>query len=257
MGDNDTNAPRGQGGPKSPPKDSLRGPLPKRFYKDAARIENQGGFEIALDGRPVRTPLKRVLRLKDEAYADLVVSEWAGQGEFIDPGTMPATRLANSAADTVTDNRAAVAAEIVAYAGSDLLCYRAANPSGLVARQAEIWDPILAAVEVRIGSRFVRAEGIVHAEQPALVAERVADTIEGLPELQLAALQLITTLTGSAILAIALQQGLIGADAAWAAANVDEDWQIALWGRDEEAEVRRVLRERDFRAAAAAFAHLR
>lgn len=257
MGDSDTNAPRNQGGPKSPPKDSLRGPLPKRFYRDAARIENQGGFEITLDGRPVRTPLKRVLRLKDEAFADLVVSEWAGQGDFIDPATMPATRLANSAADTVTDNRAAVAAEIVAYAGSDLLCYRAANPSGLVARQAEIWDPILAAVEARIGARFVRAEGIVHAEQPAAVAERVADAIEGLSELQLAALQLVTTLTGSAVLAIALAHNLIGADAAWAAAHVDDDWQISLWGSDEEAEVRRALRERDFRAAVATFSHLR
>ena len=257
MGDNDTNAPRSQGGPKNPPKDSLRGPLPKRFYKDAARIEKQGGFEIALDGRPVRTPLKRVLRLTDEVFADLVVSEWAGQGEFIDPATMPATRLANSAADTVTDSRAAVAAEIIAYAGSDLLCYRAANPSGLAARQAEIWDPILAAVEARIGARFVRAEGIVHVTQPAAVAERVADAVEGLSELQLAAVQLLTTLTGSAVLAIALAHNLIGSDAAWAAAHVDEDWQISLWGTDEEAEARRALRARDFRAAAATFSHLR
>jgi chaperone required for assembly of F1-ATPase len=257
MVDNDTNVPKSQGGPKSPPRDSLRGPLPKRFYKEAGLIQNPDGFEITLDGRSVRTPLKRALRLEDKAFADRVVSEWAGQGEFIDPATMPATRLANSATDTVADNRSAVAAEIVAYAGSDLVCYRAGNPSGLVARQAEIWDPILAAVEARIGARFVRAEGIVHAEQPAAVAKCVAAAIDGLPELQLAALQLITTLTGSAVLAIALAHNLIDADAAWAAAHVDEDWQISLWGGDVEAEDRRALRERDFRAAVATFSHLR
>ncbi len=242
------------GGPKGPIKDTLRPPLPKRFYKEAARVPaRQGaGFEIHLDGRPLRTPLKRVLLIADEAFADLVLAEWRAQTAVIDPASMPATRLANSAVDTVADNRDAVAAEIVAYAGSDLLCYRAASPAGLVARQTETWDPILQAVEAAIGARFVRIEGVMHAAQPPAVTQSVAAAIAGLPDLPLAALQLITTLTGSAVLAIAYLKGVLTADAVWAAAHLDEDWEIAQWGRDEEADARRAVHERDFRAAAAA-----
>jgi chaperone required for assembly of F1-ATPase len=254
MTDNDSDQPISTGGPKGPIKDSLRQPLPRRFYKDVTRAPARTGtgFEIHLDGRPLRTPLKRILVIAEPAFADLVVEEWRAQATVIDPAAMPATRLANSAIDTVADNRAAVAEEIVAYAGSDLLCYRAANPSGLVARQSEIWDPILKAVEDAIGARFIRAEGIVHTAQPEAVFKKVASAIEGLSDLQLAAAQLITTLTGSAILAIAHIRGLINADAVWSAAHLDEDWQIALWGPDEEAASRRAVHERDFRAAASA-----
>lgn len=244
------------GGPKGPLKDTLRPPLPKRFYKAVAlgpRPPGQG-HEIHLDGRPVRTPRQRLLVIADEGFATRVRDEWAAQGDVVDPGTMPAARLANSAVDTVADHRAAVAAEVVAFAGSDLLCYRASAPAGLVARQSALWDPILSDVEAAIGARFVRAEGVMHAAQPALVLERFSAAIADLSDLSLAGLQLVTTLTGSAILALALCKGLASADAVWAAAHVDEDWQIAQWGRDEEAEARRALREMDFRAAAAALA---
>lgn len=245
------------GGPKGPIKDALRPPLPKRFYKTATLAAHAAGpgFEVHLDGRPLRTPLKRILVIADEAFADLVASEWNAQGAVIDPATMPATRLANSAVDTVANDRAAAAAEIVAYAGSDLLCYRASNPAGLVARQSEVWNPVLAEVEKLIGARFIQAEGVMHTSQPNAVANGIAAAVDGLDDLKLAAVQLITTLTGSAVLAIACLNGLLTPDAVWAAAHLDEDWQIELWGRDEEAEVRRALRERDFRAAAAALGH--
>lgn len=254
--DDDYDGKISSGAPKQNIKDSLRRALPKRFYKDAARVPlaDGTGFEIHLDGRPLRTPLKRNLVIPDAAFADLVLSEWRAQSAVIDPASMPATRLANSAVDTVADNREAVAAEIVAYAGNDLLCYRASTPATLVARQAETWDPILQQVEAAIGARFIRAEGIIHAEQPRLVAERVADAIADLAGLRLAAAQLVTTLTGSAVLAIALVKQILTADAVWAAAHVDEDWQIAHWGPDEEAAARRAAHERDFRAAAAALA---
>jgi len=256
MTDDYPDQPISTGGPKGPIKDSLRAPLPKRFYKEVSRAQARTGtgFEIHLDGRPLRTPLKRILVIAEPAFADLVAEEWRAQTAAIDPAAMPATRLANSAIDTVADNRAAVAEEIVAYAGSDLLCYRASSPSGLVARQSEIWDPILRGVEEAIGARFIRAEGIVHAEQPKAVSSHVAAAIEDLADLQLAAAQLITTLTGSAVLAIAHVRGLIDADAVWSAAHLDENWQIAQWGPDEEAEARRAVHERDFRAAAAALA---
>jgi chaperone required for assembly of F1-ATPase len=255
--DNDDNYDDGKigaGGPKQNIKDSLRPPLPKRFYKEVKRVPRAdgSGFEIQLDGRPLRTPLKRILVIPDAHFADLVLSEWRAQSAVIDPASMPATRLANSAVDTVADNRDAVAAEVVAYAGSDLLCYRASGPATLVARQNEIWDPVLQAVEAAIGARFIRAEGVMHADQPPLVSERVARAIANLPDLQLAALQLVTTLTGSASLAIALAKRILTADEVWAAAHLDEDWQIAQWGHDEEADARRAIRERDYRAAAAA-----
>jgi chaperone required for assembly of F1-ATPase len=252
--DNHNDGKISSGGPKQNIKDSLRPPLPKRFYKEAERVPcaDGSGFEIRLDGRPVRTPLKRILVIPNEAFADLVLSEWRAQSAVIDLSSMPATRLANSAVDTVADNREAVAAEIVAYAGSDLLCYRASGPATLVARQNEVWDPILQGVEASIAARFIRAEGVMHVDQPALVFERVAAAIAELPDLQLAALQLVTTLTGSAVLAIALAKRMVTADAVWAAAHLDEDWQIEQWGPDEDAEVRRAVHERDFRAAAAA-----
>lgn len=252
--DNDDGGRISSGAPKQNIKDGLRPALPKRFYNEVARVPrpDASGFEIHLDGRPLRTPLKRVLVVPDAAFADLVVSEWRAQSAVIDPASMPATRLANSALDTVADHRDAVADEIVAYAGSDLLCYRAGGPAALVARQNEIWDPILQAVEAAIGARFIRSEGVIYAEQPALVRERVAAAIANLPDLQLAALQLVTTLTGSAVLAIALARRIRTADEIWSAAHLDEDWQIAQWGHDEEAEARRAIRERDFRAAAAA-----
>jgi chaperone required for assembly of F1-ATPase len=252
--DNHNDGKTSSGGPKQNIKDSLRPPLPKRFYKEVARVPRAdgSGFEIHLDGRQLRTPLKRILVIADAAFADLVLSEWRAQSAVIDPASMPATRLANSAVDTVADNREAVAAEIVAYSGSDLLCYRASGPASLVARQSDIWNPILQGVEAAIGARFIRAEGVMHAPQPALVSERVAAAIADLPDLQLAALQLVTTLTGSAVLAIALVKQMLTADAVWVAAHLDEDWQIEQWGPDEDAAVRRAVHERDFRAAAAA-----
>lgn len=247
------------GGPKGPIRDVLHPPLPKRFYKDATRVPAAAGegHEIHLDGRPVRTPMKRVLVVEGQPFADIVLAEWLAQVEVIDPALMPATRLANSAVDTVADNREAVAAEVVAYAGSDLLCYRAATPANLVARQNEIWNPIVAAVEKAIGARFVLVEGVIHTPQPAAVSEAVASAVAKLDDLQLAALLLMTTITGSAILALAFLNGSATADEVWMAAHLDEDWQIAQWGRDEEAEARRAVRERDFRAAVAALAPLR
>src|SRR5512139_2659218 len=112
---NDNDDIKFSGGPKSPIKDTLRPPLPKRFYKEATRVPRSdgSGFEIHLDGRPLRTPLKRVLAIADEPVADLVLAEWRAQKDVIDPASMPATRLANSAVDTVADNRKAVADEIV------------------------------------------------------------------------------------------------------------------------------------------------
>ena len=228
--------------------------LPKRFYKQADVAERDGAWAVLLDGRSVRTPAGGMLALPTEAAARLVAAEWAAQGEEIDPSTMPITRLVNSALDGVARDLQGVAADIVKYAGSDLVCYRAGEPDGLVAAQAAAWDPALAFAREKFGARFILAEGVMFAAQPdhALDAfSGAVDAFAGAPEaaLRIAALHSMTTLTGSALIALMLAHGGLTAEEAWTAAHVDEDWQMRLWGADEEALAKRAQRFVDMRAA--------
>jgi chaperone required for assembly of F1-ATPase len=201
------------------------------------------------------TPGRRPLAVPHGRIADAVRAEWAGQGEFIDPATMPVTRLANTAIDGVANRRDEVRRDILAYAGTDLLYYRAEEPQGLVARQNAAWDPILEWAERRFSARFIRAAGIAHVAQPEPALAAIAARLAGEDDpFRLAGLHLATTLSGSALIALALAEGVIGTDAAWAAAHVDEDWNISRWGADAEAMRRRARRFEDFRAAALALA---
>ncbi len=238
------------------PRDPMRSaeaarPLPKRFYTEAGyEPDAEGAFVIRLDGRSVKTPAKRMLAVAREPVAAAIAAEWAAQGTVIDPATMPLTRLANSAIDGVAGNAAAVRAEILNYAGTDLLCYRAANPERLVTLQDEAWNPLIDWMHERFGARFLLAEGIIHVEQfPETIA--AVDAALGDPDpLELAALSTINTLTGSAILALAVLHGRLTAAEAFAAAHVDEDFEISLWGEDDEASARRAARWREMQAAA-------
>ena len=225
--------------------------LSKRFYERAHVGEaSADGFPVLLDGKPVRTPARSLLAAPTRALAEKIAQEWDVQRATIDPATMPLTRLANAVIDAVADQRAAVADEIANYLGSDLLCYRADAPEGLVERQAQAWDPPLAWARDTLGARFVLAQGVVHVTQPR---EAVAAARAAIPNdlWRLGAVSSITTLTGSALLALALSESAIDADAAWAAAHVDEDWQMSQWGRDDLALARRAYRKTEFDAAAA------
>ena len=162
---------------------------------------------------------------------------------------MPLTRIANTAIEAVSDNMQAVAGDIVAFAGSDLLCYRAAGPEALVARQAKAWDPIIQWAATDLGARFILAEGVMPVEQPRAALDRVAEAIQPLNPFQLSGLHVVTTLTGSALLALAVLKERLTPDEAWAAAHVDEDYQIELWGADAEAEDRRAYRWQEMQAA--------
>lgn len=233
---------------------STTAPPAKRFYATVTTGEGEGGHRVLLDGRVVRTPARRILGFPSAALAAAAAAEWAGQGETIDPSSMPLTRLANIALDAVAETPAPVRAEIVKYAGSDLLCYRAADPAGLVAKQAAAWDPVLAWARTRHDLLFAQTTGVMFASQPAPTLQKVAAIVADFSGLRLAALQSVTTLTGSAILALALADGRLDADAAWSAAHVDEDWNIALWGEDEEAAARRAFRFMEMRAGALALA---
>ena len=230
----------------------MRTPLPKRFYEAAGVVADGGSFAVQLDGKPVRTPGRALLALPTAAAAQLVADEFAAQGETIDPVTMPVLRLANTAIDGVAADPQAVLEDVLRFSSSDLVCYRAGEPEGLVARQAEAWDPVIDWARASLGARLYLAEGVMHVEQPreAIAAIGVHLKLREEP-FRLAALHLITSLTGSALLALAVEMEAIDAEAAWSAAHVDEDWNIEQWGEDAEAAQRRAARKRDFDAAVA------
>ncbi|MGI9382882.1 MAG: ATP12 family chaperone protein [Methyloligellaceae bacterium] len=239
-----TGPPEGEGAPRSryPGRPEPKQPLPKRFFK-VARAERRGdGWLILLDDRPVRTPRKAELRLPTCDLAEAIVQEWSAQETVIDPATMPFTKLANTAIDRVRGREAEIVDEIVGFAGSDLLCYHADDPEELVALQAAVWDPVLAWMEERHGVRFKVGTGIVHVQQSEGSLLCIRELVGRLDAFHLTALHNMTTLTGSAILALAHAEGRLSADAAWAAAHVDEDWQISKWGEDAEATRRRERR---------------
>ncbi|HET6839592.1 MAG TPA: ATP12 family protein [Bradyrhizobium sp.] len=235
--------------PEEAVRRTTRGPRRKRFYAGAGVVEAAGGFEITLDDKPVRTPSGRPLVAPDRKIADAIASEWEAQQETIDPLTMPSTRFANSVIEGVVGRVEAVAEDVAKYFQSDLLFYRAGHPEALVAREARHWDPVLFWAADALGAHFILTEGIVHVRQPdsAVAAARAA-----LPDdpWSIAALHVITTLTGSALLALALMRGLLDEDQVWLAAHVDEDWNAEQWGVDEEVAARRAARLVDFRAAA-------
>lgn len=223
--------------------------LPKRFYKNVSVAPDRAQAAILLDGRPLRTPGKVPLAVPARILAEAIADEWRRQGDHIDPRTMPLTRLANTAIDGVVSNKNAVVADILAHARADLLCYRASGPEGLLVRQAEHWDPVIAWANDALGAPLNLAEGIVHVDQPEGSISAFAEEIGRLDTFQLTALHVITALTGSALLALAVAKDRLRADAAWTAAHVDEDWQISQWGEDAEAKARREARKAEFDGA--------
>ena len=235
--------------PREAARRSVRPQVRKRFYEKAGVENGPDGYAVLLDGKPVRTPARRTLAAPTRALAEAIADEWNAQEEHVDPARMPLTRLANTIIDGVADSTDAVAEEVAKYLGSDLLFYRAGGPAGLLARQAQYWDPVLDWAHDALGARFMLAEGVMHVAQPerAIAAARAA-----VPDdpWRLGAVSSITTLSGSALLALALLRGRLSTDEAWAAAHVDEDWQREQWGRDALAEERRDFRFAEMQAAA-------
>lgn len=230
----------------------MKAPLPKRFYKTAT-VEQEGEvFCVRLDGKQARTPGKAPLALPTEAAARLVAAEFEAQVDVIDPSTMPVLRLVNTAIDGVAADAQAVLEDILRFASSDLLCYRADGPQGLVDRQNEHWDPVLDWARRAFGARFNLAEGIMHVEQPREAIAALGTVLSMKPQpMRLAAIHVMTALTGSALLAVAVDRGELTVEQAWTAGHVDEDWQIEQWGQDAEAMARRAFRKREMDAAAA------
>jgi len=241
--------------PRKAAQGAMRPAPAKRFFETAASEEGDGVFVLTLDGRPARTPARRPVAVPTRALGDALAAEWQAQETVIDPAAMPVTRLVNSALDGVADGMQEVAEDIVRYAGSDLVVYRAGEPERLAAEQAASWDPILAWADDALGARLTLGEGITFVAQPeaALSALRARVAQETSP-FGLAALHVMTTLTGSALIALAHAEGRLTAAEAWAAAHVDERFQERVWGEDEAALQRRTEREADFRAASRVYA---
>lgn len=243
------------GPPRMSPLDAaragLQANLPRRFYKQAGFTESSVGYVLTLDGRAARTPGKAPLAVPGQAAAEAVAAEWDRQGDVIDPATMPLTRLANTAIDGVASRLDDVAAEVARYGASDLLCYRAADPARLVARQVQTWDPLLAWADEALGARFLLAEGVMFVAQPEASLAAIVIAVHRFSDpFALASLSTMTTLTGSVVLALAVAHGRLSPQEAWAAAHVDEDFQMELWGEDDEAMLRRASRWREMEAAA-------
>ncbi|MES2861323.1 MAG: ATP12 family protein [Pseudomonadota bacterium] len=227
----------------------------KRFWKDASVAPDGEAFVVLLDGRAPKTPAHARLVLPSEATARMVAVEWAAQGEFMDPGTMPATRLAATAIDRVSQTREPVAEEIAAYVGSDALCYLAEHPSNLVAEQTRAWAPWRDWAAAELDIHVQATQGIIHLPQPPESIARVRELALTLDDFALTALAMAVPLFGSAILGLALQRGALDGEAAFELSRLDEAFQERQWGVDadnaERTEARRaeaLLLDRWFRA---------
>jgi chaperone required for assembly of F1-ATPase len=223
--------------------------LPKRFYKEVGVGTTPGGFAVTLDGRSPRTPSQTPVVVPQQALAAAMAEEWAAQGEFIDPKIMPIVRLVNSAVEAGEERLGALRDEIVKYAGSDLLLYRADSPRELVADQERVWDAALVKIARHFNIGFQPTIGITHQPQPAPTLDRLSESLSETSLIEIVALNSLTGITGSGLLSIALREHLMTPEEVWTAAHVDEDYNVRLWGEVEEATERRVKRRLDFDAA--------
>lgn len=248
---------RGEIGPGKANRGQDKPKFPKRFYKEVSITDTDAGHAVSLDGRLIKTPGRAELLLPTSEAAQLVATEWSAVEDEINPMKMPVTRIANTAVDGVANEIQAVLEDIVRYSSSDLLCYRADAPEGLVNAQRENWDPILDWFEEEVGARFELAEGIMHISQPKEAIAAFGNRLRIHEDaFKLACIHSFTSLSGSALIALSLAENKLDVETAWKAAHVDEDWNISQWGEDYEAEERRKQRWKDFDAAARLFASI-
>jgi chaperone required for assembly of F1-ATPase len=229
----------------------------KRFYREAAAVASLEGFGVHLDGKPVLTPAKKTLTVPNQALAEAIAAEWQSQDDTVKPLALPLTRLVSTAIDRVSPRRGEVIAEIAKYAGTDLLCYRAAAPPELAARQHAIWQTLLDWAEARFGARLAVTASITPVDQPRAALAALERAIAAHDAMMLVALDLATAACGSAVLGLALIEGRLSPAEAFAAAQLDESFQIERWGEDSEQTKRRAALQEDITLAARFAALLR
>lgn len=219
---------------------------PKRFWKSATVVPCDGGHTVHLDGRPVKTPAKAGLIVPTESMAAAIAAEWDAQVDLVDPRTMPVTRGANAAIDKVRTQRAEVIAMLAEYGDSDLLCYRAAEPEGLVARQVSGWDPLLDWAADTLGARLHVGQGVIHVPQDSAALARLREELETFDAFALAAAHDLISISGSLILALAVTRNALPAEDAWLLSRIDEHWQVEQWGADEDASANEMIKRAAF-----------
>jgi chaperone required for assembly of F1-ATPase len=229
----------------------------KRFYRETGVAAADGGYNVTLDGRAVRTPAKAPLTLPTRALAAAIAAEWDAQDSEIKPATMPLTQLASTAIDRVRPRREGVIDEIATYAETDLLCYRADSPVELAARQAKEWQPMLDWAAGQFDAALTVTEGVMPVSQPAGAVQALRMTVAECDEFVLSALYTLTVVSGSLVLALAVRDSAMDPEAAFDASHLDAEWQASLWGRDPQAESRRERSRAEIISAAAFLAHLR
>ena len=222
----------------------------KRFWKSASVVDGASGFGVLLDDRPLRTPAKAPLEVPSRALADAIAAEWDAQCEAIEPESLGFTRAANTAIDRVAPNPTAVVDAIAEYGGTDLLCYRAEGPFGLLMRQSEAWDPWLDWSAGTLSAPLIAVTGIMHHAQPAASLSALRSGVAVHDPFALVALHDLVSLSGSLVLGLAVSRGALPAAEAWSLSRLDETWQIEQWGTDDEAEAAAARREAGFRQAA-------
>ncbi len=221
----------------------------KRFYKQVSVAPDGSGWRVLLHGKPIRTPAKAAQIVPSEALAQVMALEWSAQGEEIDPAAFIFRDMADYAIDVVARDPAAAAADLLRYAETDTLCYRAEAGEALHDRQSEVWEPLLRAAEARWDVHFERVDGILHRPQPEATLTRMAAVLVPLDAFTLGALTTLTTLTASLVIGLAALEPGANGETLWAAANLEEDWQAELWGKDAEALALRARRLAEFSAA--------
>ena len=222
--------------------------MKRRFYTDVAVVENSSSFAIHLDGRPVKTPARASLEVPYRALADAIAAEWLAQGTDIIPSTMPFTGMSNAALDLIAPGPHAFCAPLIAYAQSDLLCYRAPD-ADLAKRQQVEWDPLLNWASERYGARLGVTTGIIHIAQPPAAIAALAAAVHNLDPYRLAAMSPLVTISGSLVIALAILENALGADQSWSAVTLDECWQEERWGADADAVATRALKLAEWASA--------
>lgn len=222
----------------------------KRFYKEVTVVAGGDGYAVRLDGKPVLTPARRPLLVPSAALAEAMAAEWEAQKDIIKPDAMPLTRLANSAIDGVSERRLEVVADLTCYAETDLICYWAEHPRDLVTRQAHGWRPLLDWAASRFGANLQTFGGLMPQPQPADAVAALGQAVAALDPFRLAALHLMTTAMGSLVLALAVAERRLDAEAAFDLADIDERYQREQWGEDQEAARRRAQVRADIKTAA-------
>jgi chaperone required for assembly of F1-ATPase len=222
----------------------------KRFWEGVAIEAGNGGWAIALDGRPVKTPARAALVVPAEALAEAIAGEWRSVEDEIDPRAMPLTGLANAAIDRVAPEPRAFANGLARYAEADLACYRAEWPPELVERQAAAWDPLLGWARRRYDVDFCTTSGLTHIPQPQATIERLSHAVAALDPFRLAGLSPLVTIGGSLVAGLAVLEKAMTAAEVWDSVSIDERWQLEQWGADAEAAAAIEGRRRDFLAAA-------